>query len=429
MKILIVDDELVSRTKMETIISDFALCTAVDSGSAAVTAFEKALRDNKPFNIILLDINMPEMDGTETLFKIREIENKTTPPKEKQTIIIMVTSHSDKDNIITCIQAGCNDYVVKPFNKKIIREKLDKHIQIPPKTNSNEGVQPPSGKPTADILKEAIAGSKSGSIKLPSMPQINTRFKKLIKEGADAKKIANLLKQDVAISAKLISLSNSIIYRGAQENKTLEQAFARLGLAVTMQYVEVISNQSLYSAFNEIHIEYATSLWKHNLSCAYASQTLAAFANFKKPQEFFTLGLLHDIGKLMLLHSISNLDVEGRYTDKNEKEELYKGIEEHHADCGATILKKWKCSDLHICIARHHDHPETFKPNPVLKELLIVHLSNLLVKSLGYSVTQQPEIDLEYTDSAIRLELDSGKITETKKMVQERMDKLIQIIS
>ncbi len=430
MKVLIVDDELVSRTKMKTIISGFAPCTAVDSGSAAVAAFEKALRENKPFNIILLDINMPEMDGTEALYKIREIENKATLPKEKQAIIIMVTSHSDKDNIITCLQAGCNDYVVKPFNKEIISEKLDKHTSIQPApTDTKKNIQQSSTKTASDIVEEVMAGSKSGIIKLPSMPQINIKFKKLINERAEVKEIANLLQQDMAISAKLISLSNSIFYRGSVENKTMEQAIARLGLASTKQCVDVISSRGFYGIINKKYIEYVNSLWKHSLACAYASQTIAGFANLKNPEEFFSFGLMHDIGKLVLLLTVSKLEDEGRYGDGIEMEELYKSIDEQHAGFGATILEKWKSPAPLIHIAKYHDNLDKDKANPVSKKLLVIHLSNLLVKSMGYCVTQEPEVDLENTDSALILELDSEKISETKKMVRKQMDEQSKIIS
>jgi len=126
MKILIVDDELVSRKKMHIIMQNFGKCKAVDSGKAAISAFKKAWESWTPFDLITLDVSMPEMDGTEVVYKIREIEKENKVPKEKQVKILMVTSHSDKDTIITCVQAGCDDFVVKPFDKETISEKIEK---------------------------------------------------------------------------------------------------------------------------------------------------------------------------------------------------------------------------------------------------------------------------------------------------------------
>ena len=124
MKILVVDDELVSRAKMNKILEGMGQCTAVDNGKAALVTFKNAIASGKPFNLITLDISMPDMDGTEVLFEIRQFESEMEVPKFKQTKILMVTSHSDKESIMTCVQAGCNDYIVKPFNKETIISKI-----------------------------------------------------------------------------------------------------------------------------------------------------------------------------------------------------------------------------------------------------------------------------------------------------------------
>ena len=126
MKTLVVDDELVSRKKMQKIMVNLGECEEVESGSAAITAFKKALENRTPFDLITLDIAMPEIDGIEVLFEIREIEKEKKIPREKQVKILMVTAHSDRDNIITCIQAGCNDYIVKPFDREMVIEKFEK---------------------------------------------------------------------------------------------------------------------------------------------------------------------------------------------------------------------------------------------------------------------------------------------------------------
>ncbi len=125
MKFLVVDDDFISRTKMQTIIECFGECLTADSGKAALSMFNDAHETNTPFDLICLDINMPDMDGTEVLFNLREHEANKNTPKQDQVKIIMVSSHSDKDYIITCLQAGCNDYIVKPFDKKSILEKFN----------------------------------------------------------------------------------------------------------------------------------------------------------------------------------------------------------------------------------------------------------------------------------------------------------------
>ena len=116
MKILIVDDEYVSRSKMQKTMDTLGECEAVESGSAAIAAFKKAWESWVPFDLMTLAISMPEMDGTDVLLKIRERERNI--PREKRVEILMVSSHSDKDNVASCITLGCDDYIVKPFNRE-----------------------------------------------------------------------------------------------------------------------------------------------------------------------------------------------------------------------------------------------------------------------------------------------------------------------
>jgi len=126
MKILVVDDEMVSREKMKMIMSHFGECVAVENGADAVEKFVGAWNAWTPFDLISLDVQMPEMDGVEVLNRIRGMEREKNVPESKRVKVIMVTALSDKDTLMTSIQAGCNDYVVKPFDKPLVAKKLSK---------------------------------------------------------------------------------------------------------------------------------------------------------------------------------------------------------------------------------------------------------------------------------------------------------------
>ena len=89
------------------------------------------------------------------------------------------------------------------------------------------------------------------------------------------------------------------------ENKTLEHAIARLGLRVTTQYVEIIANRSLYTAKNKKYAVLLKDLWEHVLSCAHASHILANLLGLQHVDEVFTMALLHDICKLLIIQALA----------------------------------------------------------------------------------------------------------------------------
>ena len=125
MKALVVDDEMVSRKKMQAIIRNLGECNAVGRGEEAVEGFQEAMAKGKPFDLICLDIEMPEMSGIEVLKAIREIEEKHGVAKEDRVKIMMVSAASDKKNVLACLQSGCDNYVVKPFDKETVYAKLE----------------------------------------------------------------------------------------------------------------------------------------------------------------------------------------------------------------------------------------------------------------------------------------------------------------
>lgn len=125
MKALVVDDELVSRKKMQAIIRNLGECNAVSSGEDAIDGFQEAMAKGKPYDLICLDIDMPGMSGIEVLKTIRETEEKHGISKEDRAKVMMVSAASDKGNVVACLQSGCDNYVVKPFDKDTVYGKLE----------------------------------------------------------------------------------------------------------------------------------------------------------------------------------------------------------------------------------------------------------------------------------------------------------------
>ena len=124
MNILIVDDLLQNRKLLADLLRPYGQCDTVSDGFDAIDAFEGGVIDGNPYDLILLDIVMPEMNGQQVLQKMRVIEQENRVSKE--AIIIMVTSLDSPRNVLDAFyQGGCDDYIVKPINQDELMKKLE----------------------------------------------------------------------------------------------------------------------------------------------------------------------------------------------------------------------------------------------------------------------------------------------------------------
>jgi two-component system chemotaxis response regulator CheY len=126
MRILVVDDDGPNRKLLMEIASQMGECEGVDGGQEALSAFKKAWEDWRPFDLIFLDVLMPDMDGREVLLKIRKIEKDKKISEQHQVRVIMVTGVSEEETVIDCLKNGCNEFLVKPIDIKLVFEKIKK---------------------------------------------------------------------------------------------------------------------------------------------------------------------------------------------------------------------------------------------------------------------------------------------------------------
>jgi two-component system chemotaxis response regulator CheY len=127
MKTLIVDDEFMARNFLLRVLARYGECMIAINGIEAVNAFKNALEENKPFDLICMDIMMPEMNGLDAIKKIREIEEEKAilPPNEVK--ILMTTALGDPKTVIDAYyQGGATSYIVKPFRINDIITELQK---------------------------------------------------------------------------------------------------------------------------------------------------------------------------------------------------------------------------------------------------------------------------------------------------------------
>jgi two-component system, chemotaxis family, chemotaxis protein CheY len=119
MRVLLVDDSGTMRTIQKRCLNKLGIEDVIEAedGAQALQYFEAST-----FDVVMTDWNMPKMDGLALLQAIRQ-RNTTIP-------VIMITTESERARVVTAIQAGVSDYLVKPFTPDGLREKLEKWVTI-----------------------------------------------------------------------------------------------------------------------------------------------------------------------------------------------------------------------------------------------------------------------------------------------------------
>ncbi len=116
MKILLVEDDFASRKFMYKYLSRYGDCDITVNGIEALEAFQMGLSEGDPYQLICLDVMMPEMDGYQALCKIREIENEKGIKGDSAVKIIMTTALNEEKNVKKAFDMNCTAYSGKPVD-------------------------------------------------------------------------------------------------------------------------------------------------------------------------------------------------------------------------------------------------------------------------------------------------------------------------
>lgn len=117
MKALIVEDDFTSRLLLQQILNPYGECHIAVNGKEAIEAFMVAWAEGSRYDLICLDIMMPEIDGQEVLKRIRSMEETDGASAVNGVKIIMTTALRDKKNVFTAFEEQCDGYLVKPIDK------------------------------------------------------------------------------------------------------------------------------------------------------------------------------------------------------------------------------------------------------------------------------------------------------------------------
>jgi two-component system chemotaxis response regulator CheY len=124
MKTLIVEDDFVSRLLLQASLAPYGECHIAVNGKEAVAAFRAAREQGQRYDLVCMDIMMPEMDGQEALRQIRKLEEDADILSSDAVKVVMTTALDDIGSVMTAFKGLCDAYLMKPIDQAKLLAKL-----------------------------------------------------------------------------------------------------------------------------------------------------------------------------------------------------------------------------------------------------------------------------------------------------------------
>lgn len=221
-------------------------------------------------------------------------------------------------------------------------------------------------------------------IKLPALPTIFFQLNDALNDPrSSAKDIATIIKNDTSLSAKLLKLANSPIYRYASKVETVSRAVTLIGTKEIGVLALGITVMTCFRGVSQDLIDMA-SFWKHSVACGIAARMMASFKRISNIERLFTAGLLHDIGRMVIYKYLPDEAEEALVQARFEDVPLYRtelqtfGL--NHATMGGLFLKEWRFPvSIENSVRYHHSPMKSRDP----LEPAIISVADIVVNALG----------------------------------------------
>lgn len=273
------------------------------------------------------------------------------------------------------------------------------------------------------LLKKVLAAIGE----LPTSPAVVSTVMGLTADlNTEVNELSRVLSGDPALTAKVLRLSNSPFYGRSRSVGSLNEAVLILGFYTIRSLVVASSTYSLFG--RKAGNEAARILWDHSLAVAMAARIIARRIRHKQIEEAFIVGLLHDIGKLILSQKmpepfkaiVNTARTQSRKFFEIERDQL--GFD--HGTLGSIILSQWNFPPGLVETVAHHHQPREVTPPADGSVALadIVFFANEMATVMGYGFIDNYEIDLAALSQASLLKLDEAAIAEVQSELATHYD-------
>ena len=220
---------------------------------------------------------------------------------------------------------------------------------------------------------------------LPPLPQVASQAIALVEDPeTTAGQLTNLLSKDTALAARVLKIANSAMFSRQREITTLSQAIMIIGFKALKGIIVAATLRQLNRKYGAIE----KLIWQNSMCTAMAAMNICQHMKKRFVDEAFLLGLLHDLGKLVLIrHAPEDYQNVHKFTQTGityaDAEQQKLGFA--HPLIGALVAKKWNFSPETCQVILHHHDPISLPfESEIDEKTVVIQLANLLSHQLGY---------------------------------------------
>ncbi len=255
---------------------------------------------------------------------------------------------------------------------------------------------------------------------IPAIPHIaGLVMEKAPDPNTTPKELNDIISRDQGMAARVLKMANSSFYGRSKSVTKLTDAILVVGFRTIQSLVMTAAVRDLFKTFGLLD----QLLWEHSLGCAFAARTIAKRFRFPKVEEAFLVGLLHDVGKVLLnINAPEKMSLiaeqvyndPGTHTFYDLEQEMF-GF--NHAQLGQLLARKWSFApETEMVIGNHH----LFEISEGMPPLTyIVHLANGICHKLEIGPTRIPDLDLVGLESARIFNLDAAVLEDLVKTIAD----------
>jgi len=373
-QILFVDDEvkvLQGLGRMLRVMRHEWEMTFLDDPHKAVD-----LLGEQSFDAIVVDMRMPQVDGAELLSRARDIR----PGMAR----IVLSGHAQREAAMRSVGLA-HQFLAKPCDAEALRATVARACEL------------------RRLLAEAgLAEAVCQLGKLPSLPRLYQAITaEMSREDASLKRVASIINEDVAMTAKVLQIVNSAFFGLGRRVSSIDQAVSYLGIEVIRA---LVVSEAAFASFEPKDLAFFKQLWKHSSMTA----ALARFISERESHdpivhgEALQAGMLHDIGSLILAARQPDKYREVRQQADSgqapliEYEQAAFGCD--HGRVGAYLMGLWGLSDRIVEAIAYHDRPSECVFRKVAP-LTAVHAGSALILDALGKEGYEAQLDHEYLDA------------------------------